>query len=358
MKRDGASVPGTKQYNCNMRQNRNLGRVLGLLIVVLVIVFLVSAVMGRYALRPAEITELIREKLTGQPFSDEASATVLFGSWLPRIAAAMLIGCALSMSGASYQGIFRNPMVSPDLLGASAGAGFGAALGFLCDLPTVQTQLLAFCMGMAAVFITLMISRFVGGKQESSPVLLVLSGIVVAALFQAFISIVKYVADPFDTMPSIAFWLMGGLTYVTSSDILFLLVPVLAGSVILFLLRWKINILSFGNDEAESLGVSVNRCRVIIIICSTFMTAASVAVGGMIGWVGLIVPHFARILVGPDYRRMLPCTAVLGAAFLLVVDDAARCPFPQDLPIGILTAIIGAPVFVALLAKGRKGFLA
>lgn len=341
-----------------MRQNRKIGGTIGILILILCVLFLISAMMGRYSIRPAELTELIREKLTGQDFFDESAATVLFGSRLPRIIVAMLIGCALSVSGASYQGIFRNPMVSPDLLGASAGAGFGAALGFLYGLPTIQTQFLAFATGLAAVLITLMVSRFVGGRLESSPILLVLSGIVVSALFQAFISIIKYVADPFDTMPSIAFWLMGGLTYVTDSDVLFLMIPVLAGCVIIFLLRFKINILSFGSDEAESLGVPVRFYRVVIILCATFMTAASVAVGGMIGWVGLIVPHFARMLVGPDYRRMLPCAALMGAGFLLIVDDAARCPFPQDLPIGILTAIIGAPVFVALLAKGNRGFLA
>ena len=152
-------------------------------------------------------------------------------------------------------------------------------------------------------------------------------------------------------------WLMGGLTYVTPSDTAFLAVPVLGGTAILFLMRWRINLLSFGTDEAESLGVPVKKYQGIIIVCATFMTAASVAVGGMIGWTGLIVPHFARMFAGPDYKKMLPCAAVLGAAFMLVVDDAARCLFPQELPIGILTAILGAPVFVALLAKGKRGFL-
>ena len=184
-----------------------------------------------------------------------------------------------------------------------------------------------------------------------------LSGIVTGSLFQAFISIIKYVADPFDTMPSIAFWLMGGLTYVTASDLLILAVPVISGTVVMMLLRWRINLLSFGTDEAEAMGVPVKKYQAVIILCATFMTAACVAVGGMIGWVGLIIPHFARLMAGSDYRRMLPCSAVMGAAFLLLVDDVARCAFPQELPIGILTAIVGAPVFIALLAKGRKGFL-
>ena len=248
-------------------------------------------------------------------------------------------------------------MVSPDLLGASAGAGFGAAFGFLLEMPAAGVQLLAFIFGIVSVVITLIISRMAGGKMENSPILMVLSGIVVGALFQAFISIIKYVADPFDTMPSIAFWLMGGLTYVTSSDLVFLTVPVLVSALVLYLMRWKINLLSLGSDEAAALGLSVRKYRGVIIICATLMTASSVAVGGMIGWVGLIIPHFARIFAGPDYRRMMPCTAVLGAGFLLMVDDVARCMFPQELPIGILTAIIGAPVFIMLLTRGYRGFI-
>lgn len=348
-----------------MQKKRNLGVIIGILIVVLIALILISIAAGRYVIRPAEILQLFKTQIaetfhtgTVSGTTNESAATVLFQSRLPRIIAAMLIGCALSVSGASYQGIFKNPMVSPDLLGASAGAGCGAALGLLLSLPTIGVQFLAFGFGLLSVAITVIISRIVGGKLDTSPILLVLSGIVVGALFQAFISIIKYVADPFDTMPNIAFWLMGGLTYVTKSSVWFLLIPVLAGTVICFLLRWKINVLSFGVDEAETLGVPVRRYQGIIIICATFMTASSVAVGGMIGWVGLIVPHFARIIAGPDYRRMLPCAIVLGSGFLLLVDDVARCLFPQELPIGILTAIIGAPVFVALLAKGRKGFLA
>ncbi|MCU6761527.1 Probable ABC transporter permease protein HI_1471 [uncultured Roseburia sp.] len=330
---------------------------LPLLILILILLVLFSIITGRFAIPLEEFAGVIKEAVSGVGDQYEAAATVLFQSRLPRILAAVLIGCALAVSGASYQGIFRNPMVSPDLLGASAGAGFGAALGFLLGIPAIGVQFLSFGFGLVSVLLTCLISKKVSGGMDQSPILLVLSGIVVGALFQAFISIVKYVADPFDTMPSIAFWLMGGLTYVTAPDVLFLAVPVLAGTVILFLLRWRMNLLSLGADEAESLGVSVKRCRGIIIVCATFMTASSVAVGGMIGWAGLIVPHFARMFVGPDYKKMLPCAAVLGSVFLLLVDDAARCITAQDLPIGILTAMIGAPVFVALLAKGKRGFL-
>ena len=331
---------------------------LPLLFLILILLVVFSLTTGRFAIRFDEFAGVIKEAVTGTGSQYEAAAVVLFQSRIPRILAAVLIGCALAVSGAAYQGIFRNPMVSPDLLGASAGAGFGAALGFLLGISTIWVQCMSFGFGLASVGITCMISKKVSWDIEQSPILLVLSGIVVGALFQAFISIVKYVADPFDTMPSIAFWLMGGLTYVTALDVAFLAIPVLAGCVILFLLRWRINLLSLGTDEAESLGVSVKRCRGIIILCATFMTASSVAVGGMIGWAGLIVPHFARMFAGPDYKKMLPCAAVMGSIFLLLVDDVARCMTAQDLPIGILTAIIGAPVFVTLLAKGRRGFLA
>ena len=340
-----------------MYQKKNLASILAVMSAVLILLCLASLMSGRFGITPGDIYDLFAAKLSGNEDTSGGAHAVLFESRIPRIAAALLIGCGLSLSGAAYQGIFRNPMVSPDLLGASAGAGFGAAFGFLLEMPAAGVQLLAFIFGIVSVVITLIISRMAGGKMENSPILMVLSGIVVGALFQAFISIIKYVADPFDTMPSIAFWLMGGLTYVTSSDLVFLTVPVLVSALVLYLMRWKINLLSLGSDEAAALGLSVRKYRGVIIICATLMTASSVAVGGMIGWVGLIIPHFARIFAGPDYRRMMPCTAVLGAGFLLMVDDVARCMFPQELPIGILTAIIGAPVFIMLLTRGYRGFI-
>ena len=340
-----------------MYQKKNLASILAVMSAVLILLCLASLMSGRFGITPGDIYDLFAAKLSGNEDTSGGADAVLFESLIPRIAAALLIGCGLSLSGAAYQGIFRNPMVSPDLLGASAGAGFGAAFGFLLEMPAAGVQLLAFIFGIVSVVITLIISRMAGGKMENSPILMVLSGIVVGALFQAFISIIKYVADPFDTMPSIAFWLMGGLTYVTSSDLVFLTVPVLVSALVLYLMRWKINLLSLGSDEAAALGLSVRKYRGVIIICATLMTASSVAVGGMIGWVGLIIPHFARIFAGPDYRRMMPCTAVLGAGFLLMVDDVARCMFPQELPIGILTAIIGAPVFIMLLTRGYRGFI-
>jgi iron complex transport system permease protein len=201
------------------------------------------------------------------------------------------------------------------------------------------------------------LGKTVAGEYDNRRMLLVLCGIVVSALFQALISIIKYVADPYNTLPNIAFWLMGGLNYVTATDAFFLAIPVILGLIPLLLLRWRINLLAFGDEEASAMGVPVRRLQGVVIVCATLMTAASVAVGGMIGWVGLIVPHFARMLVGSDQKRLLPCSVLLGGTFLVLVDDVARCLFAQEIPIGILTALIGAPLFMYLLFRGRRGFV-
>ncbi|HIT89184.1 MAG TPA: iron ABC transporter permease [Candidatus Merdenecus merdavium] len=309
---------------------------------------------GRYYIPFSKLCHLLWNRVRGVSENKDMIEAVLFEVRLPRIAAAALIGGALAVSGASYQGMFRNPVVSPDLLGASAGAGFGAALGLWLGFPVWVVQLLAFAMGLLAVFLTSMVSRLMAKYQENSVMLLVLSGIVISSLFQSFISLIKYVADPFDTLPSISFWLMGGLTYVTSEDLLFLLIPILLGGIPLFLLRWKMNLLSLGDEEAESMGISTSRYRGGMILCSTLMTSACVSIGGMIGWAGLIVPHFARMLVGPNYKKLLPCSFLVGSIFLLFVDDIARCLFPQEIPIGILTSLAGVPIFIYLMTI-RKG---
>lgn len=324
--------------------------------VILILLFFLSICIGRFSISPPQFIELAADRFAGVRGNTNAE-TILWEVRIPRILAAIIIGTCLSLSGAAYQGVFRNPMVSPDLLGASAGAGFGAALGILLGLSSPAVQMLAFAAGIAAVLITWLLHRAMGGEENSDRILLVLSGIVTGALFQALVSIVKYVADPFDTMPSIAFWLMGGLTYVTDADVKFLIIPALVGGIPLLLIRWKLNLLAFEPDEAASMGVPIRLYRGLIVFCATLMTAACVAVGGMIGWVGLIVPHFARMAVGPDYQKLLPCAGIFGGIFLLLVDDAARCLFPQELPIGILTALVGAPVFALLLIRGKRGFL-
>lgn len=312
---------------------------------------LVSLLLGRYPITLPELWSILRGDAAG------TAATVFWTSRLPRILAALLIGMGLSASGCAYQGVFRNPMVSPDLLGAAAGAGFGAALGFLLGLPTLAVQLLSFFSGMAAVGLTWFLGKAVAGEYDNRRMLLVLCGIVVTALFQALISIVKYVADPYNTLPNIAFWLMGGLNYVTALEASFLAAPIVVGLIPLMLLRWRLNLLSFGEEEAGAMGLSVQKLQTVVMVCATLMTSASVAVGGMIGWVGLIIPHFARMLVGSDQKKLLPCATLLGGIFLLLVDDAAICLFAQEIPIGILTALIGAPLFLYLLFRGRREFV-
>ena len=336
-----------------MDKGKKSRRVLSILLIILVIATFISVCLGRYPISFEEMVGMFKDKLFGIS-NGSNSEIIMWQVRIPRITVAILIGVCLSLSGAAYQGVFRNPMVSPDILGASAGAGFGAAFGLLIGVSNFSVQIIAFVSGSIAVLIAWWLNHMMGGFETSDRIMLILSGIITGALFQALISIVKYVADPFDTMPSIAFWLMGGLNYVTESDVIFILVPLILGGIPLLLIRWRLNLMAFDSDEARALGVNINRYRMFVIICSTLMTAACVAVGGMIGWVGLIVPHFARIVVGPDYKYMLPVSAVFGGLFMLIADDIARCMFSQEIPIGILTALVGAPVFAVLLIRMRK----
>lgn len=315
---------------------------------------LFSLMVGRYGIPFSQLLEILVGRPLGLPqTAPETVATVLFQVRIPRILCGLMVGAALSGSGAAYQGIFKNPMVSPDILGASAGAGFGAAFAILNSFSIFGIELTSFLFGLAAVGFTYFLSSSIG--RYGNPVLvLVLTGMVVQSLFSAFTSVVKYEADPNNKLPEITFWLMGGLNSTTQKQVLMMLVPFVLGLVPLFLLRWKINVLSFGEEEARALGVNTRRIRVILILASTLMTSASIAVAGMIGWVGLIIPHLARLIVGPNYRLLLPASVLIGSTFLLLVDDIARTVFGTEIPLGILTAILGAPFFLYLLRRGRR----
>lgn len=323
------------------------------LAVLFLAVFLVSFSLGRYTIPLPTIFSILGNSLFGQHVQVPAAAvTIMYTVRLPRIIAAALIGGALATAGATYQGLFRNPMVSPDLLGASAGAGFGATMGLMFSFSLLGVSVLAFIIGLCAVALSYAISVAIG-RGNNAVLILVLTGMVVSSLFSAFTSIVKYVADPNNKLPAITFWLMGGLSSITMSNILLLIPPFLVGLIPLFLLRWKLNVLSFGEEEAQTMGVDTKRLRLLFIVCATLLTAASVAVSGMIGWVGLIIPHVARLLVGPNYKRLMPASLFCGAIFLTVVDDVARTAFAAEIPLGILTSIIGAPFFIFLLLRGR-----
>ena len=328
-----------------------------ILSVILIVVAIASFMLGRYMIKLSDIFGVFGKDLFGLNTAFQAkSETVLINVRTPRILAAIFIGGALSAAGASYQGLFRNPMVSPDLLGASAGAGFGAVLSLLFNMSLVQVQINAFVFGIAAVAITYAVSAKVS-RGDSSTLSLVLTGLVVSALFQAFITIVKYVADPNNKLALITYWLMGGLTTVSLNNLLLLIIPIVIGLVPMLLLKYKLNLLAFGDEEARAIGVDARKIRLIYVIASTLVTSASVASSGMIGWIGLVIPHLARMLVGPNYKVMLPVSVLLGAIFMLLIDNVSRCLFAIEIPLSVLTAIFGAPFFLSLLMKGKKGWV-
>ena len=318
--------------------------VIAVLAALLPVLLVASMALGRYgAVELASPSLLLRDL-------DPTAANVLVRLRLPRVVTAACVGAMLAMSGCAYQGLFRTPMVSPDILGASAGAGFGAALGILLSFGPLGVRLTSFLLGVAAVAFAYLISR--GASQGAGRTLvLVLCGMVVQSLFTALTSAVKSVADPNSQLPEITFWLMGGLSGVRVQSVPWVLVPLLVGGTALFALRWHLDVMTMGDDEAAAMGVDVRRTRLAVVLAATLMTSAAVSVAGMVGWVGLIVPHMSRFLVGPDHRVLVPASALLGASFLVVVDDVCRSVYTTEIPLSILTSLIEAPLFVYLVSR-------
>jgi iron complex transport system permease protein len=310
--------------------------------------------IGPFPLAADDVSGALRRLigLTGRP--ETPGEIVLMRVRLPRVAAAALVGAALAGAGTAYQTLFRNPLVSPDILGVATGAGLGAVAGILLSLPVVGIQAFAFAVGLGTVALVYLIATTL--RHHERTLVLVLSGIVVGALAGACISLVKILADPYDQLPAITFWLLGSLAGVKLADLAAVLPLVAAGLVPLVLMRWRIGVLSLGEDEARSLGVDVTRLRLVVIAAATLMTASVVAVSGVIGWVGLMIPHIARMIVGPNFDRLLPAAMLLGASFMLVVDTVGRSMAHIETPIGILTAVLGAPFFLWLLARGRRSW--
>ena len=314
----------------------------------LVVVVLAALVFGAY---PLAVTDAIAALLAGPAAGGEAG-TVVWNLRLPRIAAGLLVGMALSVAGAAYQGMFRNPLVSPDILGVSAGAGLGAAIAILLGLPLTAVQACAFGGGLLAVGCVYAVAARV---RHHDPVLvLVLAGVAVGTLFAAGISLAKVLADPSVQLPSITFWLLGGLSAVTPGDLAVAAPLMLCGLAPAWLLRWRVNLLTLADDEAQAMGINVARLRLVLVASATLVTAAAVSIAGIVGWIGLVIPHAARLLVGPEFSRLLPATGLLGAGFLVAADTLARSIAPVELPLGILTAIVGAPVFLWLLARSGR----
>ncbi len=325
---------------------------IGIAAAALLAVFLLSFTLGRYGVPLGELVKILLGRIfpIAQTWTNEME-TVVINIRLPRILLACMVGCCLSVSGAAYQGVFQNPMASPDILGASNGAAFGAATAILLGMPAYMITVFAF----AASLITVAAVYLIGSRAPGLPTMnLILAGIMISSLFSAGTSYIKLVADPANQLPAITYWLMGSLSGTKMSDVALAALPMLLGVATLFCLRWQINLITLGDDEAKALGVNVSLIRFIIIICATLATAASVAISGMIGWVGLVMPHLSRKLVGSDYKLLMPMCMVLGAAFMLIVDDVSRNLLAVEIPIGILTAFVGAPFFIYLMTRRNK----
>jgi iron complex transport system permease protein len=315
--------------------------------ILLVIALGVSLSLGRY---PIPLRVLLA-RLAGIPFESPRMGAIFFNVRLPRIILACLVGTSLAAAGAAYQGVFRNPLAAPDILGASSGAATGAALAILLRLSGFMITLFAFTASLLAIALVMFIGERARGKKVLG---LILSGMMVSSLCSAGISFMKLVADPNNVLPEIVYWLMGSIAKAKSGDIPFILVPLILGLTPLFVFRWRINLLTLSEDEAQSMGLNVRRTRALVIFSSTLITAGAVSVSGVIGWAGLVIPHLTRRLVGNDYRRLMPGAMLSGALFLLIIDDVSRNLFPTEIPLGILTALIGAPFFLWLITRKRE----
>ena len=321
-----------------------------ILAVCFVVVFFGSFMLGKYPIMPDELIKILLSKIVSIPQTwPDAAENVVFQIRLPRVIAAGFIGAALATAGVAYQGMFQNPMVSPGVLGASSGAGCGAALAILLGLSYYQISFLAFVFGLGAVLLAYAISRM----SKINPVLaMVLAGMLISSLFSSGTSFIKLVADTESALPAITYWLMGSLVSIQPGDVFFAFWPFVIGFIPLILLRWRINLLTVGEEEALSMGINTTRLRLVVIVCATLLTAVSVSISGVIGWVGLVIPHFCRMIFGYDFRRLIPTNMLFGATFLIVVDNVARLATTAEIPIGILTSFIGAPIFVYLIMTG------
>ncbi len=321
------------------------------LVVALILLVIASFIIGRY---PVGIAELVRFLLTGEDLTEGGILkTVVYHIRFPRIIAAIMAGAGLSAAGTAFQGLFRNPIASPDILGVASGAGFGAGLGILLSGEIAVVQTLAFAFGLLSVGLVYVAGRFV---KSNSTLALILAGMAVGGVFNALLAMLKYVADPVDQLPSIVFWLMGSLASVDNRDIMFAAVPMTVGLAVLYSIRWRLNIMAMGEEEAMTLGLNTTRFRFITVVSATMVTASVVCVSGIIGWIGLVIPHICRMIVGPCHKKLLPVSALMGAVYLLFIDNIARSSASVEIPLGILTALVGAPVFLYLIATNDRSW--
>lgn len=314
--------------------------------------------MGRYDIPIRELAAFLSWDFLGfgvRLVDSDLYANIIFDIRMPRIFAAAMVGAALAVSGGAFQAMFVNPLVSPGILGVLAGASFGAALGIMVSEEWITVQLLAFTFGFAAVIVAIGVAN-IYKEASGKTILLVLGGVISSALFSALLSVVKYTADPYSKLPAIVYWLMGSFGAVDKNTALIVFGPMLTGIIILSLMGKYLNILSLGDDDAKALGVRVGLVRTAAIFFATLISSLTVVLAGMIGWIGLIIPHIARFLVGPDNRILLPMCALLGAAFLVIVDTVCRTAMSVEIPVGIATSLIGIPIFILALRGAKKGF--
>ncbi len=330
----------------NAKENRR-GALSFLVFLLPFIAVIICIGIGRYHITPIESFKILLSPLTGEEVNPQGWSVVM-NIRMPRILLSMFVGAGLAVAGASFQSLFSNPLATPDTLGVATGASFGAVLALLFTKNILVVQIAALVMGLLALGCTCLISRING---KSTILMVVLGGMVVSSLFNALISLVKYVADPQDDLPAITYWLMGSMSRATYKGLLVGVPLIIAGILILYLLRWRLNILSLPEDECQSLGVDVKKMRLLVMFASTLITASCVSLCGQVGWVGLLIPHAARMLYGSDNRKVIPVSIALGSSFMVFMDTASRAATAAEIPVSILTAIIGAPFFIILLWK-------
>ena len=337
-------IAGTKAKS---RMHKNVVWAIGIG-VVLVLSMLVAMGVGRYSISIGQIINTLLPEGIASAEVDENVRTVIYSIRLPRVLIAVLAGSGLAVAGAAFQSLFSNPLATPDTLGVATGASFGATLGIMLGLGSFGIQMCAFVAGVSCVLLVYFISRV---KGQSSMIMIILAGMVVSSMFEAMVSLIKYTADPQDELPQITFWIMGSMSGIGFDDLALGCPFIILGMVIIFLLRWKMNSLSLHEDEAKSLGVDVRLIRILVIIAATMITAAVVSMCGKIGWVGLLIPHISRMIFGNNNKHVIPASIGLGAVFMVIIDTIARSATASEIPISILTAVIGAPFFIVLLRK-------
>ena len=321
-----------------------------LLIIMPIAALFIALCIGRISISPSEVFDTIMSKFSSDYEVSQIMYKTIWTIRMPRILLAILVGAGLSCAGCAFQSLFANPLATPDTLGVASGSSFGAALGILLGLGMVGMQLTSLAFGAVAVFLTWLSGSGKGRGLGS----IVLSGIMIGSLFTALVSLVKFVADDESQLPSITYWLMGGLDKANYTSLLFGAPAIIVGIVIMFLLRWRMNLLPLSDDEAKASGVNIRLLRIIIIICATAITASCISLCGQVGWVGLLIPHMCRMAFGGNHLSIIPASISFGAVFMIVVDTIARTATAAEIPVSILTAIVGAPFFIFLMRKNGR----